>query len=440
MAYSNCNCSEAPPLTSRSARAYRTYHANTMPAVLILDHSTRPRYWMAVTMSLTSNRRARFNSVNLVNYHMATGSLTKPLSGAGVEFPEGDPIPPSIATSMVHEYDKSLRATVDSLLPGGSRAVSPTVPTISDPLVLEKPGSYWPRAKKTAPISSFSPVAPNPNSHWYESERDARLLRDFVNLRLSGYTTNLIIVGPSGFGKTGGILRFGKDNNIPVHVVNCQAITTPEKWVGQMQVSPERGTYFDISSHVQWVERTHEDCASAEYCIILYDEITRLPPALANMAFSLLDEQQGLEVPQMNRRITMNPKNVVIATANIGTAYAGTFTMDWALRGRFDVNLERTFPPQPEEVEVLVSATGVSEADAASIVRVAEHTRTLWTQGELETPISTRSLVSWARFISGGYTIKDAAEYTIIPLYSEDGGAESDRAKVKLAVDGKVGA
>ena len=440
--YTNCNCTRSEASTARAARANRVFHHNSKGGVVVLVEAKRARIWQALVVSDSGWRSATFNSAQLWAYHEAQ-------FGRGVKraLPSpGDTLIGSISLTGVDAVENQVRWSGEKTTDWAkafSEAPFSKEDDLAIPFATDIPASYeayTPRAKKVdVGDGVFSPPVPNPESHWYESVRDAKLLKDFAALRLAGHTTNLMVVGPSGFGKTQGIIRFGKSEGVPVHVVNCQAITTPEKWIGQMQVDPDRGTYFEVANHVKWVERTHPDCTDAEYCIILYDEITRLRPELANMQFSLLDDQQGLEVPQIGRRITMDPRNVVIATANIGTPYTGAFTMDWALRGRFDVNLERTFPPAEEEVKILTSATGISEKDAESLVRVAAHTRVLWQNGELESPVSTRSLVAWARFIGGGYTIKDAAEYTIAPLYSEDGGMESDRAKVKLAVDGKVG-
>lgn len=448
--FTGCDCTAGrPALVARSARANRVLHHNEKGGVLILVESRRPRIWKVLVARGDGApwKFSSFSSVKMSSYHEAQalrgikGALTDPSEMADV-------LPYSVLALARVQYRHAFEEVVlpEEIYPSFTIPEAPPEPpdeVLEEPLESKKVfEGYTPRAKKVAAGADvFHAPTPNPELYWYESERDVKSLKDFISLRLAGNVTNLMIVGPSGFGKTRGIIRYGIENNVPVHVLNCQAITTPEKWIGQMQVSPERGTFFEKANHVEWIERTHEDCKDASYCIILYDEITRLRPELANNLFSLLDDQQGLEVPQMGRRIAMSDRNVVIATANIGTPYTGAFTMDWALRGRFDYNIERPFPPQEEEAKVLTTATipGITQTDAEAIVRVAAHTRTLWMNGELESPISTRSLVAWARYIAGGYTIKDASEYTISPLYSEDGGMESDRAKVKQAIDGKVG-
>jgi len=423
----NCTCPSPTVLNPRSVRAGRILH-HIKGGVAVLVGSSAPRQWIVLVSTGTSWRVARWSTGAAENYHEAAG-LSK------LDIPEPDPAALTTSldsTGVAYDPDvmnAALSQSGDGAVPGDETPKSR--------------GSYTPRAKRVSPTSGkFTPPAVNAGRYWYESENDAKFFNDFVALRRAGHVANAMIVGPSGFGKTVGVLELGKRLGVPVHVVGCQVITTPEKWLGQMQVGPtaEGGThtYFEVSNHVQWVERTHEDCKDAEFCIILYDEITRLRPELGNMLFSMLDEQKGLEVPQMNRSVKMNDNNVVFATANIGAAYAGTFTMDWALRGRFNLQIERPMPPTNEETKILTSATGVAEDDAKALIRVAEHTRKLWKLGELESPISTRTLVTWALLIAGGYPIKEAAEYTVVPLYNEDGGSDSDRARVKMAIDGKV--
>lgn len=333
--------------------------------------------------------------------------------------------------------------------PLGTPPITPAAPTFqsSNTLVgMAKAG--YPEAvaaaedddEATVPHVSrhFSVPTRNANPYWYESDEERKFMEDFISLHGAGFTVNLLIAGPSGEGKTVGVQQLGNRLGIPVHIVNCQAITTPEKWIGQVHADPVKGTYFEPSQHIQWVERTHPDCQGHDQCIILYDEITRLRAELNNMTYSLFDTQRGLEVPQMGRRVVMAPENIIIATANIGAAFTGTHTQDRAFRERFPLTLERTSPPTTESIKILTSATGIETEQARLLVSVAEASRGMWKQEEVESPISTRTLVNWALLVAGGYTIKKAAEYTVMPLYSEDGGAASDRARISAAIEGRV--
>ena len=139
----------------------------------------------------------------------------------------------------------------------------------------------------------------------------------------------------------------------------------------------------------------------------------------------------------MGRRVYMDRNNIVVSTANIGAAFAGTFGQDRAFRERFAITMERDFPPLPEEVKILTSATGVSAALANQLCVVAESSRRMWKAGTIESPISTRTLVTWALLVAGGYSVMQAADYTVLPMYSEDGGVDSDRTRIRLEIEAK---
>lgn len=435
-----------PITSSRQFRKGRILHS--VGNDFALCESPEPRVWVGIQITPSGVTIKRIGTIALRSRYVSYSNSIRAV--------------PSIDRKHVKVLEDELRDKWSATMPfavknalmraSTSLAYSPPTPAsieemlkspISSPDFLDKMKFEPPVAPITKPASrkrasSFS-VPPLPeDSYWYESDADRKLTRDYISLRKAGFTVNLMIAGPSGSGKTVGVERLGKELGIPVHIVNCQAITTPEKWIGQMMADPEKGTYFVPSQHVQWVEGTAPECLESESCILLYDEITRLRPELNNMTYSLFDTQRGLEVPQMGRRVLMNPKNLIIATANIGSAFSGTFGQDRAFRERFAMTMERDFPPVEEEVKILTSATGITAEDATSLARVAHATRNMWREQTIEQPISTRTLVTWSLLVSGGYDIMQAAEYTVLPLYSEDGGVESDRAKVRLQIEGKV--
>jgi MoxR-like ATPase len=410
-------------------------HEHETGGIVILVEGKSARKWKALIgntegWKFTGNGAGGFDSTHTEQYHEANGGVTYELPEPELSEIQKVVVDPARAANT---YDLAYGEYIEALKARGAE-----IP--EDMPAPKTTTGYSGRAKKADVTSDeFSIDPPNPDRYWFESERDTRAFKDFVATRLAGYDTNAMIVGASGFGKTQGVIRLGERLSVPVHVVNCQIITTTEKWLGQMMADSAKGTFFEVSEHLQYVERTHPDCEGAEFCIILYDELTRLRPELGNALFSLLDGQQGLGVPQMGRRVVMDGKNVVFATANIGSAYTGTFAMDYALRRRFDWVMERPFPPAEEELLVITTAhPKVTEEKAKGMIAVAEHTRTLWKAGELESPISTAHLLSWARAVAGGYSVKDAAEYTVIPGYTEDGGSDSDRAKVKMSIEGLV--
>lgn len=446
--------------TSRQFRKGRVL-VGTVNDVLLVN-SPSPRIWNGVVVSHDPTRDPEYRSFTSSYlrgaYKAWQTSLTQPRSNTqSIEVVDeimrrwGHTADFAVRSALTRGFGKKKPAGTASVLSASSLAASTILPSPAE-LVAKygpsmEPAPHDPLAAKTSTKASGkrkdnefkAPEMPT-EPYWYESEQDRNAIEDFISLHDAGYTVNLMIAGPSGAGKTKGVENLAKKMGIPLHIVNCQAITTPEKWVGQVMADPVKGTYFVPSQHIQWVEGTHEDCEGSERCILLYDEITRLRPELNNMTYSLFDTQRGLEVPQMGRRVFMSPKNIVISTANIGAAFAGTFGQDRAFRERFAMTIERDFPPFDEEVKIMRSFTNdrLTEDNAKALARIAEASRRLWREGTIEQPISTRTLNVWALLVAGGRDVMAAAERTVLPLYSEDGGVDSDRAKVRLQIEGKV--
>jgi hypothetical protein len=279
---------------------------------------------------------------------------------------------------------------------------------------------------------------PKGEPFFYESDEDRQVTDWYIHGRRSGMVPregNLLIMGPSGSGKTSGVIKAGERLNIPVHVINAASITSIEKWVGERGVN-EQGTYFKLSDVMEILRGTDERFPPG---IALFDEITRLHATYHNVMFPVLDGQRRIWIPEMHDFIEVHPDVIVIATANIGGRFTGTYNMDHAMRERFPYTIERDFPPKEAEVKVITTATGASEDVAALLVDIANKTRLRWRQGELTLPISTRSLLMAAPIVRDGASVARAFEVTCLPMYSNDGGASSERAFVKGIISGKGG-
>lgn len=270
------------------------------------------------------------------------------------------------------------------------------------------------------------------DSYWYDTPEDAKFIRHFMELRRKAQAVgNLLVVGPSGAGKTEGLRRTAEAVKLPFYKLDCATITSEDKWIGHKEIDHE-GTKFVLSEHLRWLEGVEYEPG-----ILCYDEVNRVHPSRLNILLPILDGSQAVFVPDLGRLIRVHPETIIVATANIGTAFGGTFVMDRALRERFNFTLERDFPPADEEVKVLTSATGIAADKAGVIVDIAVQTRKKWETGDLESPISTRTLKASAMLIASGMSILQAMEYTALPLYKSEGGPTSERAMVKLILTGK---
>jgi MoxR-like ATPase len=290
-----------------------------------------------------------------------------------------------------------------------------------------------PTKRKTRAEREAEEAAGSRPYFWVKAE-DKAFMRMWMNIRRGeGLVANLLVTGPTGAGKTEGMKEAAKENNLPLYKVDCASITTADKWVGHKEVD-EKGTHYVLSEHLRWV--------SADGCepgIVLYDELTRLHPSLLNILIPLLDGSQSIWVPELGINVNVHPDTLFAATANIGAGYSGTYRLDDAIAGRFGYRIEQAFPPVPEEVKVLVSRTGIDDGKAKTLVDIAQQTRNKVASSDISFPISTRNLLDTANLVASGMSIVEAADYTFIRFYSEDGGASSERVMVRQIVAGKAG-
>lgn len=271
---------------------------------------------------------------------------------------------------------------------------------------------------------------------WYESEDD-RLIFDW---HIQGHKNHsvegaLLLMGPAGSGKTESVIRAGDRTNTPVHIINVASITTIEKWVGERGINAD-GTYFRLSDVMEILRGEDPRFPPG---IALFDEITRLPGPFHNIMFPLLDNLRRIWIPEMHDYLHVHPDVNVMATANIGGRYTGTYTMDHAMRSRFRYTIERDFPPPEAEVRILTSKVGISPEQAAVMVDIANRTRRAWRSQDLQLPIDTRCLLAASAIVRDGGSIARAFEVTALPMFSGEGGEASERYFVKGVIHGKGG-
>ena len=78
----------------------------------------------------------------------------------------------------------------------------------------------------------------------------------------------------------------------------------------------------------------------------------------------------------------------------------------------------------------------VNEDDLKAVAEIAHHTREVSKggDGKLSTGISTRASVETAGLLYDGFSLFEAAEISMFPFFSNDGGPDSERTYVKQLV------
>jgi MoxR-like ATPase len=243
---------------------------------------------------------------------------------------------------------------------------------------------------------------------------------------------NIMMTGPAGSGKTQTALAAGKALNRPVLRFNLGASQDPKSFlIGNTHFNKEKGTVFADSAFIKAIE--------TENAVILLDELSRAHPEAWNILMTILDPKQRYV------RIDDDPNTPVInvaegvsfiATANIGNEYTSVRILDKALRDRF-VEIEMEVLEAEEEMKLLsLTYPELPKPVVKVIADVVSDTRK-----ELKSDVprithalSTRMSIELAGLMADGFYLQEAAEVTIYPAYSADGGAESERVFIKQLV------
>ena len=243
---------------------------------------------------------------------------------------------------------------------------------------------------------------------------------------------NIMMTGPAGCGKTMAAKALVNALDRPDFYFNLGATQDPRATlIGNTHFSKEEGTYFSEALFVKAIQTPN--------AVILLDELSRAHPDAWNILMTVLDAgQRYLRLDEASTQATINVADGVtfIATANIGNEYTSTRVMDKALMDRFTI-IEMDLLNKDEEADLLKYMFPLVKSESlANIAGITEMTRKECSNEEsrLTAPVSTRTAVEIASLLFDGFTLEEAAQITIYPQYSADGGVDSERTFVKQIV------
>ena len=238
---------------------------------------------------------------------------------------------------------------------------------------------------------------------------------------------NILLTGPTGCGKSQTALAVAKALDRPVFYVNLGATQDPRgALIGNTHFSKDAGTYFNESAFVKAIQTPNT--------VVLLDEVSRAHPEAHNILMTVLDP--GQRYLRLDEAVNCPTVKVAEGVSFIGTEYTATRVMDRALLDRFVIAEIPHLGPKDEAKLMLQLYPALDAKSADALADIAYQTRieTKSESARIQTPISTRSVVEMAGLITDGFTLTECAEVSIYPLYSNDGGLQSERTFVKQLV------
>ena len=242
---------------------------------------------------------------------------------------------------------------------------------------------------------------------------------------------NIMMTGPSGCGKTDATFKAAEALGREVMYFNLGATQDPRSTlIGNTHYNKDSGTYFSESLFVSAIQK--------ENAVILLDELSRAHPEAWNILMTVLDPiQRYLRLDEKDDSPTIKVADGVsfIATANIGMEYTATRVIDRAILDRFAlIEME----PLSEENEFTLLKGKFPSIDDKVLNNLCSIVSSIRKEINSDTPrlstmVSTRNTIEIAELLNDGFTLSNAAELLIYPLFPNDGN-DSERVFVKQLI------
>jgi len=243
---------------------------------------------------------------------------------------------------------------------------------------------------------------------------------------------NMLLTGPTGTGKSQTAIAVAKAMGRELFYINLGATQDPRgTLIGNTHFSKDAGTFFNESAFVKALKTPNT--------VILLDEVSRAHPEAWNILMTVLDPgQRYIRLDEAVGAPTIKVAEGVsfIGTANLGAEYTAVRVMDRALIDRFTI-AEIPFLTEAQETSLLQKVYPEMEvSDAENLAEIAKLTRDeiQSDQPQISTMISTRSVIEMGGLLVDGFSLGEVAQVGIYPLYSEEGGLQSERTFMRQIV------
>ena len=269
-----------------------------------------------------------------------------------------------------------------------------------------------------------------PNDFYIDNLKWKYLLRNIIKGK------NIMMTGPSGCGKTDVTFKAAKALNREIIYFNLGATQDPRSTlIGNTHYNKDTGTYFSESLFVNAIQK--------ENTVILLDELSRAHPEAWNILMTVLDPiQRYLRLDEKDNSPTIKVANGVsfIATANIGMEYTATRVIDRAILDRFSLIEMEPLSQENEYTLLKGKFPSINEKLLFNLCAIVSDIRKELSSDtpRLSTMVSTRNTIEIASLLDEGFSLDNAAELLIYPLFPNDGN-DSERVFIKQLIQKYIG-
>lgn len=255
-------------------------------------------------------------------------------------------------------------------------------------------------------------VAKVPDKKWAETYISRKLEGGITEFQLFDSAManheNILIRGHAGSGKTMSVLAYASARNYRYYNVSSNVGLEPSHLFGSW-IPTESGTFQWQDGAVTSVVR-HGG-------VLLLNEIDFMPERITTILFSLLDDRRQIQLMENGGEIIeAHPELLVVGDHNPN--YRGSRPMNQAWKDRFHHKVE--YPYDKAIERKLIPST--------TLLEIVDKFRAMADKGEIDTPISTRSLVAFtnnAKLLGIDYAI---ASYV-------NGFLDDEKEAIKLVIE-----
>jgi len=206
---------------------------------------------------------------------------------------------------------------------------------------------------------------------------------------------SLFLTGPTGCGKTTLIEQFAARLGADVFVVPCHGKLDMAELIGSMGIAKDGSTFFEFGTGVKAMRHQRP-------CVLLLDELNFVPPGSIGL-LNRITELKPFTIAETGEIIQPMPWLRIAATGNAvergddSARYRGTQAMNVALLNRFLGMRMNYMAPMQEAAMLNRAIKGLHPRLIEGLVELASEIRHGFSQGILETVMSTRTVLDMAQ-------------------------------------------